>query len=164
MTLDSLLDSIKTKLLAETWTGGSNVVFGTGSVVISRFMPMQVLRTLRVPIAQIMPGAGRSDPEYGEEPDFLINDVTVRLFVAIPGDATGENVFTGANRADTTKSEGAGLLEIEVPLFSAIGKLNTEDSVTIQYRRMGESGGEYIDDNVYWAYQDYIFEAVCTAS
>jgi hypothetical protein len=160
---DALVE-IQDELKAQNWGVSSNRVFADSSVVVSKAIPREVLRTLRVPIAQIMPGPGRSDPQYGEEPDLLVNQVVVRLFQVEPGDATGEKPLIGANRPNTAKSEGAGLLEIAEEVYNAIGRINVQEGLVIQSRRMGESGPVQIDQAVWWLYQDLEFEVVSTAT
>lgn len=164
MTKTQLLTAIKNKLIAQVWTGSSNVVFPSGSVVVSKAIAKSALSTMGTPIAQIIPGGGKADPQFDEDPNLLIFPVTVRLITIAPGDAVGENPLMGANRADSTLSEGAGLYDLEQELYNAIGKLNTQDGIIIQFRNQGDSGAEYVDDNLYLAYEDHNFEAICTVS
>lgn len=165
-TLKAMLTQAKTTLLAQTWPGGSNRVFSDGAVEITRFVTKEALRAMGCPGALLMPGDGQSDPEFDEEPDLIRTRVVVRLFVTIPGDAVGVNPLMGANRADSTKSEGAGLLDLEQVVHTAIGRLNEADSTNfkIQFRRKGGAGGLHIDDKVKWEYQDLEFEAWHTAN
>lgn len=165
--LKTMLTQLRTQLLAQVWPGGGgSVVFGSGSVIISRFVPEASLTSMRVPIAQIMPGDFQSDPRYDEEPDFWRVRVVVRIIAAIPGDAIGQNPLFGANRPDTKKSEGAGLLDLEQVVYSAIGLLNAGDNANfgIQFRQKGGAGGIHVDDKVWWEFQDLEFEAWCTAN
>lgn len=159
----TLATAIKTQLIAQTWTGSSNVVFPSGGVVISRAVDAKWALSggMPWPLAQIMLGDFKSDPEYGEEPDFLIGPVIVRLYQIAPGDTMGEAPIMGANRSDATMSEGAGLYQIEQEVYNAIGKLNSP-TIIIQFRQMGASGGEILD-NRYIAFEEIEFEAVCTA-
>lgn len=159
----TLLNSTKTLLLAQTWTGSSNKVFGGGSVIITTYAELDaVLQYAQTPFAIIIPGDFPSDPEYGEEPDFLIGTVTVRIGNIVKGETLGENPLMGANRPSSTKSEGAGLYQIEQEVYNALGRLNTNDSVNIQFRQMGEAEAKLFGDR-YIAYEDIRFEAVCTA-
>lgn len=164
MTKDGLMTAIKNKLIAQNWTGSSNVVFPSGGVVITRALDLEKAMSGGIPwpMALVMPGDFKSDPEYGEEPDFLIGSVVVRIAQVTPGDTVGENPLMGANRADSTKSEGAGLYDIEQEAYNAIGKLNTQDSITIQFRQIASAGAGLMD-NRYVAWEDLEFEAVCTA-
>lgn len=158
----TLLNNIKSELIAQTWTGSSNVVFASNCVVITTYAEVDVvLAALRTPFAIVIPGEFPSDPESGEEPDFLIGTVTIRFGVIIPGETLGENPIMGANRPDSTKSEGAGLTQIEQEVFNAIGRLNTNDGIDIQFRQMGQSEAKIYGDR-YIAFQDIRFEAVCT--
>ena len=163
MTKRELLNAIKTELLATVWTGGSNKVWGTGSVTISKAPELKsFLSYSRSPFAVIVPNDFKADPQHGEDPNLIVGNVIVRIGTVTPGDTLGENPLMGANRPDSTKSEGAGLYQIEQELFNAIGKMNTQDSIVIQYRSMGDSGAMLSDTNSYIAYEDHVFEAVCT--
>ena len=159
------LVAIKAKLVAQTWTGGSNVVFPTGSVLITRGLNIEeALKSgVRTPFALIVPGAAQADPQHGEDPNLMVGEVTIRIGVVIPGDAVGENPLMGANRPDTTKSEGAGLLQVQVELFNAVGELNTQNSVTLQYRNSSDRGAILLDDKTYICYEDHTYESVATA-
>lgn len=164
--LKDMLAQVKTQLLAQNWTGGSNKVFPSNSVAVSRHIPEEALRTMRVPIALIMPGAIRSDPQYNEEPDLLVVQVIIRVIHNVPGDAVGENPLMGANRPDTTKSEGAGLLEVMEEVYNAVGRLNVGDNANfiIQFRKKGGNGGIHIDGVTYWVYEDLEYESICSAT
>lgn len=164
MTKTQLLTAIKNKLIAQTWTGSTNVVFPSGSVVVSKAIARSALASMTVPVAQIIPGGGKADQQFDEDPNLLVMPVTVRLITLAPGDAVGENPLMGANRADSTLSEGAGLYDLEQELYNAIGKLNVQDGIVIQFRNQGDSGAEYIDDGLYMAYEDHNFEAICTVT
>ena len=165
MNVTTLLAAIKTRLIAQTWTGGGSVVFPTGSVAITRAIDNHALAAMRTPICLVMPASAQSDPMYNEEPDLIILTVNIRIITAIPGDAVGENPLQGANKTGgTTASEGRGIFEIEQELYNAVGKLNANEGLTIQYRQMGAAGAEMIPPDRYTAYQDYIFEAIATAT
>lgn len=161
----TLLQNIKTELLNQTWTGSSNKVFGAsgGSVVITTYTELDaVMAYCQSPFAIIIPGDFPSDPEAGEEPDFLIGEVTVRIGCIIQGETLGENPLMGANRADTTKSEGAGLYQIEQEVYNALGRLNTNDGIDIQFRQTSEVQATVDASKRYIAFEDMKFEAVCT--
>lgn len=164
MNLRDALVEIQDELQAQNWGASSNRVFADDSVIISKGIDIQVIRTKRMPLAQIIPGPGRSDPQYGEEPDLLVNQVSVRIFQIAPGDAIGENPLIGANRPNVNRSEGAGVYEIAEEVYNAIGRINTEEGLTIQNRRMGEGGPAYVDDKVYISYFDLEFELIATAT
>lgn len=165
----SILTSLKAELVAQTWTGTSNVVFPTGSVLVTKSPEVkQALATLRPPMALIMPGSAQCDPEYHEEPDLLVFDFRVRLLTVVPGDHVGENPLMGANKkgtGSTTASEGRGIFEIEQELYNAVGRLNVLESIVIQNRQVGDVGATVYDSGsgiLYVAYCDYQFETICT--
>lgn len=161
-----MLTALKTLLLADVWPGGSNPVYGTGSVFISRAAELQAIidSGIRFPMAQIMPGDFRSDPQHDEEPDLMVGPVVVRLAVGVTGDNLGENPMLGANKTGgLTASAGRGLLELEPRLHAVIGDLNALEGVILQFKRSGDSGA-VLYNNMYVAWEDFIFEAICDES
>jgi hypothetical protein len=161
----TLLQTIKTTLIAAVWPTTSNVVFPTGSVIIAvdnQNTLDYAIKHLRSPIAIISPGAGQSDPIYDEQPDFAYLEVSVKLVVHTPGDPVGENTLLGANlTGGANKSEGKGILTLEQNLYNAIGKL-VEATVVIQFRQKGVVGGESLPNGSYIEYRDYRFEMIGT--
>jgi len=161
----TLLTSIKTLLIAQTWSGGS-VVFPSNSVYITANTEEATsfaLKNLRAPIALIRPGTGASDPKFDELPDLIYLDVEVRIIQINPGDPVGENVLIGANKTQGTgRSEGRGLFEIEQQLYTAIGKLNAAQGITIQFRNKGALTAGTLENGTYLAYRDHTFQAICT--
>lgn len=161
----TLLQTIKTTLIAAVWPTTSNVVFPTGSVIIAvdnRKTLEYAVKNFRSPIAIISPGAGRSDPVYDEQPDFAYLDVSIKLVVHTPGDPVGENTLLGANlTAGANRSEGQGILTLEQNLYNAVGKL-VESTVVIQFRQKGILGGESLPNGSYIEYRDYQFEMIGT--
>lgn len=133
-------------------------------MIVTTAFTMDALRTLRVPMCLLVPGAGQSDPLWGEEPDYLVIPITARIVTQHQGDAVGEVPLLGGHLADSTKSEGQGLYDIAVEVHDAIGKLTTADSIDILHRRMGESGAIPLEEKPYWYYQDVLFEAIVTAT
>lgn len=166
MNKESLLTAIKNLLIADIWPGGSTVVYPSGSVFISRAADLQTLidSGIRFPMAQIMPGDFRSDPQHDEEPDLMVGPVVVRIATAVPGDAVGQNPLVGANKTGgTTSSKGRGLLELEPRLHAVIGDLNALEGIVLQWRRSGDSGS-VLYNNLYVSWEDFIFEAICDES
>lgn len=158
-----MISAIKTELQAQTWTGGSNKVFGGGSVIVTTYTELRtVLAFCQSPFALIIAGDGQCDPQFGEEPELLVLPVTIMVGTVTPGETLGQNPIMGANRPDSTKSEGAGLYQIEQEVYNAIGKLNALESITIQFRQVGQAGAIVTEDKKYIAYEDLRFEAVCT--
>ena len=159
----AMVAALKTELQAQTWTGGSNKVFGGGSVIVTTYAELNaVLAYCQSPFAVIMVGEAQCDPQFGEEPELLVVPITVRIGTVTPGETLGENPLMGANRPSSTRSEGAGLYQIEQEVYNAIGKLNDLESITIQNRQIGQAGAIVTEDKKYIAYEDLRFEAVCT--
>lgn len=163
----TLLTNLKSRLVAQAWTGSSNVVFATGSVAIT-FNVEQAMKGawasgMRAPYALLQPLDSASDPEFDEDPNFVTMRVNVRLVAVVPGDAVGENVLQGANKTGgATKSEGRGLFELEVELHNAIGKVNALESVILQCRQKSAVAGTTIENGTHAAWRDYVFEAIGT--
>ncbi|HBY62155.1 MAG TPA: hypothetical protein DEH78_20235 [Solibacterales bacterium] len=163
MTEKQILQALKTELLAQNWTGGSNKVFGTGSVIVTTGRDRWALDTMRVPIALIKPLDSQSDPEFGDEPNLVQFNVGVRLITAVGGDALGENPLLGANLTQgATYSPGKGIFDVEQELFNAIGKLNVAEALIIQCTQKSETETE-LQGTAMVAFRDYIFETWCTA-
>lgn len=163
-----MASSIKSYLLAQTWTGSSNVVFPSNAVAIVASIAESVpraLETKRVPCALIAVAEDASDPEHDEEPDLLRALFDVAIIAMVGGDAIGEFVMIGgALSGGATKSEGQGILKVQQEVYNAIGKRNAQESVTLQYRQKAGQGAVYDKDRATWiAWRILRFEAWCTA-
>lgn len=164
-----LLAEIKTQLIAQTWTGSSNIVFPTGSVLITanvaEALKWALNSGLRTPIALIAPQGAESDPEHNEEPDWERFDIQVLLAVVVPGGAVGEEPVIGANTTGgSTQSQGQGIIVVEREFYNAVGKLNQLEGVILQIRQRGEEGGAFHPPSSYIAYRTYRLEAWGTAT
>ncbi len=166
MTESALLTAIKALLVAQTWTGGSNVVFPTGCVAITGNVDMAMewaLKTMRTPFVLLQPLSTTADPEFDEDPNFVALNLQARIMVMVPGDSVGENTLMGANKTlGATYSEGRGLFEVEQELFNAMGRLNGLEGVILQCRNKGAVQSAIVGDATYLAYRDYQFEALGT--
>lgn len=168
MNESGLLASIKARLIAQTWTGSSNVVFPTGSVAIVPALAdaiPQALNTMRVPFCLVEPGTADSDPIHDEEPDFIRFTANVVILTAIPGDVVGEGAVVGANKTGgTDHSEGRGILELEQEFYNAVGKLNDLESINLQVRQKTQQGAVRKSPSEWIAYRIYSLETWGTAS
>jgi len=164
MNCRQLLEAIQTKLRAATWTGGANKVFHSGSVIISAWPDPEVALERRlVPMAIIRPGVATSDVEAGELPGLLQQEINVTIVVANANDPLGEAAMIGgAKSGGVTKSEGQGILDIELELFRAIKLMNANDSVNIVLQATGAVDVAMLDDVGYVAWRDYNFQALIT--
>lgn len=140
------------------------MVFGAGAVrIVNEPDAERALRTMRVPLALVMPGAFQSDPQHGgQEPGLQVGTAIVRVATTHRGDEIGELAIIGGHRGSTTVSQGAGLMQIEPEVFAAIGQLEADDGIEIQFRDFGEQGTFTHAEHKNVGWQDYIFEAVCT--
>ena len=152
----TLLNRIKTLLLARVWDGAGAVkVFGTGSVIISAGIPVEALGGIRTPAAWIRPGSGDHDDE---DPELIKIRFTVTVLVAVPGDHVGEHAFIGAGFTAGAPS-GQGVLEIGEQVLLTISALHRDDSIPIQSVGRGNAEGALDRETNYVGYRDYIFEA-----
>ena len=141
----------------------ANRVFNANSVVVTIAPRETAFATMISPLALIKPGSATSDPTHDEEPDLLVQSISVLLGVVVPGDAVGENALLGAGRQSNIKSTGRGLLEVEEELYNAIGLLNTANGLEVYNRSKSEAIAELLDDTRYAAYREYSFETLCTS-
>lgn len=159
----TLLTTLKTKLIAQVWTGGGSVVFPTGCVYITANVDLAMesaLKTMRTPICLIQPLDSTSDPDFGEDPRLTFLNVNIRIVVMVPGDAVGENAIIGGNKTGgSTASEGRGLFEVSQELFNAIGQLNDNESLQLQNTQSGAANAAIVDDKTYVAWRDFRFTA-----
>lgn len=166
MTESQLLTAIKAELVAQTWTGGSNVVFPTGCVAITANVDLAMewaLKTMRTPFVLLQPLGSTSDPEFDEDPNFVALNIQARIVVMVPGDSVGENALMGANKTGgSTASEGRGIFEVEQELFNAIGRLNGLENIILQCRQKAGVQAAIVGDSVYVAYRDLQFETLGT--
>lgn len=168
MNESDLLSNIKTRLLAQAWTGSATKVFPTGSVAVVPSIAdatQQALNTMRTPICLIEPGVAESDPSHDEEPDFIKFSPNIMILTAIPGDVVGENAVVGANKTGgSTASEGRGILELEQEFYNAVGKLNALESITLLVRQKGQQGAVRKSPAEWIAYRIYSLETWGTAT
>lgn len=162
MTPGQIAQVLKTQLLARVWTGGTEKVFGYNAVKITNNPDRQAFMTLPTPFALIVIGDFQSDPAHGEEPDYLIGQIVVKLGVS-GQDSIGEAVITGNARVANT-SKGAGLEDIGVELMATIQFLNKTLGVSIQFMAKGNTQAVPEVDGHYRATKDYAFEAVASAA
>lgn len=168
MNESTLLTNVKSRLVAQTWTGSSNVVFATGSVLVTANLPEAVVWALntglRTPFALIAPMPAESDPEFNEEPDWIRFNFAVLLATVVPGGTVGEEAVMGANKTGgSTSSEGRGIVELQQEFYNAVGKLNALENITLQIRQQGEHGGTFHDPN-YIVWRTLLLEAWGTAT
>lgn len=164
---------LKSRLLTQTWTGGSNVVFAnvsagsTGSVKsvveLDRAFAAALQGGMRTPFCLMSTMSADSDPEFSEEPDLIRFQIGCLIATVVPGGAVGEEPYMGANVADSTKSEGQGLAAIAVEVYNAVGKLNALESLTIQCRETGIQGGRTVGQT-FIGYRVMMLEAWGTAT
>lgn len=166
MNESTLLTTVKARLVAQTWTGGSNVVFPTGCVAITANVDLAMesaLKTMRTPFALLQPLSSTSDPEFDQAPGLAMLAFQVRVMVMVPGDSVGENAVMGGNKtAGATYSEGRGLFEVEQEVFNAIGTLNANESLVIMCRQKGGANAAIVEGKTYVAWRDLQFEMLGT--
>lgn len=160
MTAGQIAQVIKTDLLARTWTGGTEKVFAYNSVKVTNNPDRQAYLSLGTPFALISIGDFQADPVHGEEPEYLIGPIVVKIGVT-GQDSMGEAVMIGSNRQANT-SKGAGLEDIGVELLKTIDFLNKKLGVSIQFMAKGNTKAEPQTDGHYRASKDYAFEVIAS--
>lgn len=147
---------------ARDWTGTSESVFGR-VMLASRIDDDEDLAQGNMPLCVIRPLAGRSDPEFGEEPDLILQDLAVRLMASVEADPTGETALIGSNYgASLTSSAGAGILQVERELMAAVKRLQDVDGVRCYLKASSVAAVERFHGSVV-AIREYRFEALCGA-
>jgi hypothetical protein len=159
-----ILRQVKYLLLSRNWSGSSNKLFASGSVLISAGLTDAAKPHIRVPFALISPEDASVDPSHRNEPDLIQQSIRITICNAVPGDVLGENAIIGANIPDRTKSEGRGLLELEEEVFAAVQFLSTDNGVVIQHVATGAARPLIDPDLGYVLSREYTFEAQTTAS
>lgn len=166
MTESQLLTALKALLVAQTWTGGTNVAFPSGCVAITSNIELAMdwaTKTMRTPMALLQPLGTTSDPEFDEDPRFVALNLQVRIIVMVPGDSVGENALMGGNRTGgTTVGEGQGIFDVEREVFNAIGRLNGNEGIFLQCRQKGAIQSAIVGETIYMAYRDLQLEAMGT--
>ena len=150
------LRQVQYLLRNQKWTGSSNLVFAEGSVKITAAPPQSVFEQLRMPAVMVRPLGATTDPEKGELPDLVEQEVAITLAVAHAGEAWGEYQIVGGHRAGQTESQGRGLLEVEEELFAAVELLDTDDGVVVQHRVSSAVQPERVGEQ-YLLMRDYLF-------
>ena len=168
MNENTLLTTLKTRIQAATWTGGSTTIFGAGAVAVTANVDLattQMLKYGRVPACLLQPTSGSSDPEFNEEPDLIRLTVLLRVIAMVSGDSFGENALVGANKSGgSTASEGRGITELIQEIYNTAGKLNALESYIIQVRQTGEANYIYAEGGKAIAWRDVELEAWVTAT
>lgn len=157
MIVRTAADTMKTELLARRWDGlsSSEVVFATGSVLVTEAPVELVLASVRTPAALIRIGPSVSDPE---EPTLIVQTFGVVTAVAVPGDAFGQNAMMGANQ-QANSSRGRGLLEVEEEVKATLAYLDQDQSMQVVSYSSGDDGAVYIEEIGYVAYREYKIDA-----
>lgn len=120
---------LRYRLQERNWTGTSELVFGKVTLA-SRVDDEEDLAQGNVPLCVLRLGGARSDPEFGEEPDLLEQDVIARILVQVEADPSGETALVGANYGSAlTSSAGAGVLQVERELLAASARLQDVDGI-----------------------------------
>lgn len=151
---------LKTKLLARTWSVSGEKVFAYNSVKITNNPERQAFLTLPTPFALIIIGDFQSDPVHGEEPEYLIGSIVVKVGVS-GQDAIGEAVIAGSARV-ANSSRGAGLETIGTEVLKEIDFLNKNLGVSIQFMAKGNTQAVPETEGHYRAFQDYAFECIAS--
>lgn len=140
-------------LRRQKWTGSTNVVFASGSVIITAGVAEEAAEKIVMPAAIIIPGGLTVDKDFK---DYVTQEVIVRLTVSQAGDAFGEMTVVGGHRTSQTRSQGRGLMEVEEELFNASELLNTDDGIVVQFKGSSALRVQSVDSQ-FLVWRDYMF-------
>lgn len=153
-------------LQTRVWPGTSTPVFMPESVVVvAGESDIDALdATLVLPMAVITPGGGPSDPQAGDEPGYLVQEISIVIATRNFGDRLGQAAVMGANRESVSDSRGRGVLEIEPQLLATLELLNVQEGVTVALKSQSSlTTRKDQQDNVY-SLKEYSFEVSCTSA
>ena len=164
MNLWQIARQVQYLLRQETWPNSTGVIFDTDSVkIVEQGEEEEALEEGMIPpLAIIGPVGGTSDPVGGgERPSLVERPLDITLVAINQGDRVGEVAIVGGTRESAISSRGRGLLELEPPLFNAVGRKAAECGIAIGFAGFGAGAVRRgIADN--WvAIQDYNFRAYC---
>jgi hypothetical protein len=150
----------------QNWTGSSTKVFNSDSVVI---VPSEsdidaLDRRLILPLCLLAPGAGQSDPQYGERGDLIQQELSVILATENPNDPLGQAAMVGAVRESTTDSRGRGVLELEQELFNAIKTVGQVNGIIIAAKGQGAGAARKDPEDTAYGIREYTWEVYCTTT
>jgi len=147
---------IKSILRSLRWGGTGEPVFGRDSVYITVAPVDRFSDQLPFPVAFVRPGSGRSDED---RPGLTVQDMSVFILTAVPGDMIGENPLMGANRTSKLGHGGRGIFEIEAEVLSAIELLNADGQFRISLKVTSRIGVQADDETGYHAWREFTFSA-----
>jgi len=138
-------------------TGGR--LFARNSVFASGGPSEAVLDQVRLPAAWVNAGSMTADDM---NPGLYTADLEIVTLVSVPGDAYGERVLMGSNRASATESVGRGLFEIEKEMLGAIKHLDASDQFRIMLRAASSALPVSVGSEGFFATRRYIMTTLLT--
>jgi hypothetical protein len=149
---------VKNVLKSLRWGGTGDAIFGRDSVFVTQGSIMQFIDQLKLGDAAgafVKVGTARA---HAELKDLWIQNLSVFLMVAVPGDQIGERPLIGANRSAITGGGGRGLLEVEVEALAAIEQLDRSGQFAISFR-VASKAEPFQNEDGYHLAREYAFEA-----
>lgn len=150
---------IKNVLRSIRWGGTGDPVFGRDSVYVTQGPIRSYIDQLKLgdsAAAFIKIGPARA---HDELPALWMQDISVFLMVAVPGDQIGERTLLGANRTGITAGGGRGLLEVEPEMLAAIEQLDKSGQFSISWRIASRAEPLYDEDSGYHISREHSFRA-----
>lgn len=166
MNIWQVANQVQYLLQSRVWPGTSTPVFADESViVVAGESDIDAIdAALVLPMAVIQPGGGPSDPQSGDEPGYLVQDISIVIATRNFNDRLGSGAVMGAAREGVADSRGRGVLEIEPQLLAALELLNVQEGVTVALKTQSAlTTRKDSQDNVY-ALKEYVFEVSCTSA
>ncbi|ANS05703.1 hypothetical protein [uncultured Mediterranean phage] len=145
-------------LAADTWPGGSELVFGT--VKVSNYVTEDFYRQLvNGPFAIVSVG---SDTPDDEKPNWIRQIFRVTYGTSNAGDRYGRAAIVGSGRLSAkTSSKGRGILEIRGRISAVLRRIQDDNGVKISARGRGSIEIDPVNGG-YLAAQTQEIEALCT--
>jgi hypothetical protein len=169
MTEMQLLMQIRFLLQARTWAehdgtalGSAAKVFGDNVVISAGAANEDILSSLSLPCAVVIPGSSIHDEDSGDDPRVLTTQPRVRIITAVQGDMIGQGALIGHDISDEGLSAGHGLLEIQEQLHLALEHLGKDDSVFLKLTAQSIAAVVSLEDMGNVNLRDYEFSAKVT--
>jgi len=146
---------IKHILGAAEWSDGCEI-FGEPGVSVVAGAPTAPPHAF--PWALVSIQAGEFDQE---DPELMRQSFGVYVGVRLPGDDLGEHAVIGG--ALGSNGSGRGLVEVDVEVRRAVGKLTGADGCPVTLSAASASSTALLEDNTLLAMSELTVEAACTS-
>lgn len=171
MTIRQLCLHLRSLLKARTWADINGTALGSGAKVFGEKVAIsagartsEILTTLGIPCAIIMPGITARDPQAREDPRVRQATIRVKIINRVAGDSIGQNVLVGAAIGDEGKSAGHGILEIAEQVEYELQDLGPINGAPIYVLGSTQPTPVELEDQGMVVFMDVEFDAKVTTS